>query len=140
MPFFLPGYDMTPDWKPVSEHPSAIVLRFHHPSDLRELYRFIDILIEFLDLNEGSVALTPLPRVTNDDGEEVPLSLLPLIARHRPPLRLSFYLFGAYYRDVLREYCRGGIERFRSDKTIVACFERLRRDHLITEIPPYAVN
>lgn len=109
MPHFEPAFDMTPNWEVVSNTPSAVVLSFRHHDHPHELHRFIEIFMNFMQLNNGTYDFNKnpnqMPFVRNADGKIVPLPLLSLIKKRRAWIRLSFYFFGDYYREILRMYC-----------------------------------
>jgi hypothetical protein len=136
MPFFLPAYDKTPNWEPVSEIPTGVVLRFQGGThETRDLYRFIEIFDRFMTMNEGTYKFDPEPVITNADGKRVPIILLPLIRKHEIPARLSFVLFGDYFREMLREYCKRSLDVYR-DEEIRECFMRILHVYALGELNP----
>ncbi len=132
MALFIPAFDKTSTWEPKSHIPSAVVIQFLDHGEAGELYRFIDILTHFLELNHDSPALLPMPLVRNDNGKEIPLGLLSLIRKHRCNVRLTFYLFGDYFRDVLRAYCKASLA-YHDDTYIRECFKQIHQYYRLDE-------
>lgn len=127
MPFFLPAFDKTPDWVPISDTPTAIIIKFDDYGDIFALHRFIEVFIEFIELNQGTGVLHPMPIVRNADGKDVPIGLLALVRKHHKMFRLSFYLFGDYFREMLRIYCMRSLSEYHENEEVYDAFKRLLR-------------
>lgn len=105
MPHFEPAYEKNSKWERINDTPVAVVLSFHNQDSPHELYRFIEIFMRFMQLNHGKDIFNPMPYVRNADGKMVPLELLEYMQQYEIWERLSFYIFGDYYREILRMYC-----------------------------------